>query len=88
MSAISECFCTTFTDALLYETQLSSVDLELCKQVKEYLTHIQTLPKKHPVSCMRWAKRKQSNSNVMKMEDFGGVTQTWIDHVDQNSALS
>jgi len=65
MSAISGCFRTTPTDTLLYETQLPPVEMELRKQVKKYLTHIQTLPKKDPVAnCMRRAKLFRENSQT------------------------
>jgi len=73
MKAISGCFRTTPTDVLQYETQLPPVNLELCKQVQKYLTHIQTLPDKHPVAnCMRRAKqfreRNQTRTHLSNLE--------------------
>jgi ribonuclease HI len=57
MNAIAGSFRTTPTDALLFETQLPPVELELRKQTQKYLTHIQTLPQKHPIAnCLRRAK--------------------------------
>src|SRR5579859_1112514 len=48
MKTITGCSKTTSTEALQHETNLLPIKLELCKQITKYLTHIQTLPTKHP----------------------------------------
>jgi hypothetical protein len=58
MKAITGCFRTTPTDSLQLEAQLPSVELELQKQIRRYMIHIQTLPPNHPVAnCVKRAKR-------------------------------